>query len=61
MKSDQDNKLLTRRQVAEALQVHPRTIARWEEQELIKPVKLSARCIRYRSKDIERLVDELAE
>ena len=60
MKSDQDKKLLTRSQVAEALQVHPRTIARWEEKGLLKPLKFSARCVRYRLQDVEQLVEELA-
>lgn len=55
-----DSTLLTRQQVAEALQVNPRTIARWEEKGLLKPLKFSARSIRYRWEDVERLIEELA-
>ncbi len=60
MKTDPDSKLLTRTEVATALRVHPRTLARWEEKGLIKPLKFSARSIRYRWEDVERLIEELA-
>jgi DNA-binding transcriptional MerR regulator len=43
-----------------ALRVHPRTLARWEEKGIIKPLKFSARSIRYRQEDVERLIEELA-
>lgn len=55
-----DSTLLTRQQVAEALQVNPRTIARWEEKGLLKPLKFSARSIRYRKEDVERWIAEKA-
>jgi excisionase family DNA binding protein len=55
-----DSKLLTRQEVATALRVHTRTLARWEEKGLIKPLKFSARSIRYRQEDVDRLIEELA-
>lgn len=60
MMTDPDAKLLTRKEVATALRVHTRTLARWEEKGLIKPLKFSARSIRYRWEDVERLIAELA-
>ncbi len=56
-----DSKLLTRQEVANALRIHTRTLARWEEKGLLKPLKFSARAIRYRKEDVERLISELAD
>lgn len=61
MMTGPDSKLLTRTEVAMALRVHPRTLARWEEKGIIKPLKFSARSIRYRQEDVERLIEELAK
>lgn len=51
------NKLLTETQAAELAQVKPKTIADWGRAGKLPRVRLSARCIRYRSSDIEALID----
>jgi excisionase family DNA binding protein len=44
---------LTRRQVAEAFQVSPHTIIRWELAGRLPAVRLGAGSVRYRRADIE--------
>jgi len=60
MRTNPDSILLTRDEVAKTLRVHPRTVTRWEEKGLLKPLKFSARAIRYRREDVEHLIAELA-
>lgn len=56
-----DSKLLTRSDVAKTLKVNERTIARWEAKGLLNPLRFSARCIRYRMEDVQRLIEQMAD
>jgi predicted site-specific integrase-resolvase len=49
--------LVTRHEAARALRVSNRTIARYEQAGRLNPVRLSSRCIRYRSDEVESLID----
>ena len=51
-----NNLLLTRKQVAEMLHVHPLTVKRWASAGRLTPIKLSATTIRYRQCDVEALI-----
>ena len=50
-----NNQLLTETQAAALAQVQPKTIADWRAGKLPR-VRLSARCIRYRSEDVQTLI-----
>ncbi len=52
-------KLLTRVQVADLLGVCTRTIRRWEQVGRLACVRVSPKCIRYRSQDVEKLINEM--
>lgn len=52
-------KLLNRKEVANILGVCTRTIRNWEQVGRLACVKVSPRCIRYRSQDVEKLVNEM--
>jgi excisionase family DNA binding protein len=54
-------KLLTKRIVAEALVVTPRCVERWVKSGKLPAVKLSARAIRFRERDVERFIEEHGE
>ncbi len=47
--------LLTIKQVSEMLQVHPNTLRQWEKKGILSPVRISARIVRYRREDIDRI------
>ena len=49
--------LLTEEQAAQRLQVQAKTIGDWGRCGKLNRVVLSARCIRYRSEDVEALID----
>jgi predicted DNA-binding transcriptional regulator AlpA len=52
--------LLTVKDVAELLSVTPRTVFRWSRQcKLPRPVKLSARAVRWRASAIQAYLDHL--
>lgn len=61
MKTVQDSTFLSRLQVATLFGVTTRTIARWEDRDLLVPIRLSSRLLRYRKEDVEKLIEELAE
>jgi len=48
--------LLTRRQVADLLSVHPETIKRMEKRGEIAAVRLNSRNVRYRASEIDALI-----
>ena len=57
MKMTQDDtELLSRQEVADLLTVTPRTIARWEKKNLLTPIRLSSRIIRYSRSEVEELL-----
>ena len=51
--------LLTTRQVAEILQVSTRTVRRMNKNGLLHSIKLSARLIRYRADEVDRVIQAL--
>lgn len=51
------NQLLTETQAAELAQVQPKTIADWGRAGKLPRVRLSARCIRYRSEDVQAMIE----
>ncbi len=56
-----NNRLLTETQAADLAQVQPKTIADWGRAGKLPRVKLSARCIRYRSEDVQALIENSLE
>ena len=55
------HQLLTEEQAALLAQVQPKTIADWGRTGKLPRVKLSARCIRYRSEDVQALIESSLE
>lgn len=53
--------LLTEEQAAEVACVQPKTIANWGRVGKLPRVKLSSRCIRYRSEDVLALIENSLE
>lgn len=47
--------MITIKQAAEMLQVHPNTIRNWIKEDRIKAVKLSERTVRIQQSEIERM------
>jgi predicted site-specific integrase-resolvase len=56
-----NNQLLTETQAAALAQVQPKTIADWGRAGKLPRVRLSARCIRYRSEDVLALIESSLE
>ena len=52
-------KLLSRGQVADLLGVCTRTLRRWEQVGRLPCVKIGPRLVRYRSLDVQKLVNEI--
>ncbi len=53
--------LLTRKQLAAYLGIHPRTLPRWvQERKLPKPRTLSKRCVRWHKEDVRPFVAPLS-
>lgn len=50
--------LLSRLEVAEVFNISTRTVARWEEKGLLKPIRITSRLIRYQKRDIDALIEE---
>jgi len=56
-----EDKLLTRRQIVDRLGLTDKTgqkVRSFERRGLLPKVELSPRCIRYRSSDVEKLINE---
>jgi excisionase family DNA binding protein len=53
-------KLLTVKEVAELLQIAPGSVYHWLSARRLTCVRLSARCVRFREKDLEALVEQLS-
>jgi excisionase family DNA binding protein len=53
-------KLLTVREVAERLHIAPGSVYHWLSARRLTCVRLSARCVRFREKDLEELVEQLS-
>lgn len=51
-----DEKLLTCDELAEALKLRPATIRRWTYARRIPAVRIGARAVRYRLRDVERVI-----
>ena len=56
-----NKQLLTETQAALLAQVQPKTIADWGRAGKLPRVKLSARCIRYRSEDVQAFIESSLE
>jgi len=54
-----NKQLLKPEELCEILSVCRRTLSRWEEQGLIRSVKVNARVFRYDPEDIETLIENL--
>ena len=52
--------LLTAKEVAQGWRVCTRTLRRWSELGILRPVRLSARCIRYRASDVVAAVSRMS-
>lgn len=48
--------LLSRADTAKLLQIHPKTLPRWERAGRIRPLRLTGRIIRYRRSEVERVL-----
>ena len=59
--TDAAEKYLRTREVAAALECHPRSVFRYAERGLLHPVRRSARAIRWRQSEVLRLMGGLAE
>ena len=53
-------KLLTVKEVAERLCIAPASVYHWLSQRRLPCVRLSARCVRFRQKDLEALIEQLS-
>lgn len=57
------NELLTLRQVANILKVHPGTLRRWDQEGRLKAIRIGSRKgvgdRRYRKQDVENYLDKL--
>ena len=53
-------KLLTVREVAERLGIAPGSVYHWVSQNRLPCVRLSPRCVRFREKDLETLIERLS-
>ena len=53
--ADKPERLLKTKDVARAWECHPKSVLRYAERGLIKPVRRSKRCLRWRSSDVERI------
>ncbi len=51
-----DDKLLTCNELADALRVRPATIRRWQYCRRIPAVRIGCRTVRYRLRDVERVM-----
>lgn len=52
-------KLLKPEDVCEGLGICRRTLARYEDQNLIKPIRINARVFRYDPEDVAAMIDNL--
>lgn len=52
----QTGKLLTVREIADALRVHPRTVKRWQLSGLLRATKLGPRCVRFAPEAVREFV-----
>jgi hypothetical protein len=50
--------LLSRRQLAQLLNLHPKTLERWEKANRIHALRLNRRVLRYDPTEIQRLLSE---
>ena len=53
--AEKPERLLKTRDVARVWECHPKSVLRYAERGLIKPVRWSKRCLRWRSSDVERI------
>jgi excisionase family DNA binding protein len=51
--------LLTVRDLAERLQVTPTCVYRWLAEDRLPAVRFSRRCVRFREKDVEMVIQKL--
>lgn len=51
-------KLMTGQQVADLLEVHPRTVRRWSAEGKLTRVRLSPRVIRYDAAEVQALIED---
>ena len=54
--SEVQDRMLTRIQFAERIQVHPGSIKRFDSQGITHPIRITARVVRYRESDVEALL-----
>ena len=54
--SPKERDLLTRKQVAELLEISITTLKRWEKKGLLRPVHIGPKLIRYRAVDVAALI-----
>ena len=50
------SRLLTKKETAERLKVSERTIDRYVQSQLLRAIRLSARTVRFREDEVERLL-----
>jgi len=53
---NEPDKMLTRIQVAERLQVHPGSVKRFDRQGILHPIRVTSRVIRYSSAEVTALL-----
>ena len=58
---DNGEKYMRTREVAAALECHPRSVFRYAARGLLHPVRRSARAIRWRKSEVERLAGGVAQ
>ncbi len=56
--AEKPERLLKTRDVARIWECHPKSVLRYAERGLIKPVRRSKRCLRWKSSDVERVALE---
>ena len=54
---DKKPETLTRKDAAEIFNVHPGSLKRWEKSGKLRPIRLTARCVRYNKAEVLQLLE----
>ena len=49
--------LLTRKEVADLFGVVPVTVKRWEQEGILRPIRVNSRTVRYKYREVLKLMD----
>ncbi len=55
--AEQPPETLTRKEAAKIFGVHPGSLKRWEKSGKLRPIRLTARCLRYNKAEVLQLLE----